>query len=120
MRVPIHTGDLFGVKLYFLVERAAYRVEHAALDGAAQRLGVDNQSAVVRADQTLHPNVTGFAIHLDRGDGARPLEPVVIGGAGSEESQAKLDRVGFRRRRQFVNERFGREGYLWTIGIPQV
>ena len=43
-------------------------MEHAALDGAAQRLGVDHQSAVVRAHQPLHPDVAGLAIHLDLGD----------------------------------------------------
>ena len=52
----------------FLVERAAQRVEHAALDGAAQPFGVDDQPAVVRADEPLHPNVTGSAIDLDLGD----------------------------------------------------
>ena len=46
-----------------------------------------------------------------------PLSSVVLGG---EEPHAELDRVGFRRRRQLVDERFGGEGHLWTVGIPQV
>src|SRR2546422_5043358 len=101
-------------------------MKHAALDGAAQPLRIDDQPAVVRANESLHPNAASSAIHLDLGnlcdhrlaavgirntppgenvsisdrsrrrtsiptislrrsleygDGARPLEPVVIGGA---------------------------------------
>jgi hypothetical protein len=43
-------------------------MEHAALDRAAQPLGIDHQPAVVRADKPLHPHVTGPAIHFDLGD----------------------------------------------------
>ena len=47
---PVDAGRLLRVEPHFLVQRAAQRVEHATLDGAAQRLGVDDQPAVVRAD----------------------------------------------------------------------
>ena len=51
MRTPIHARDLFGVEAHLLVERAAPRVEHAALDRAPQPVGVDDQAAVVRAHE---------------------------------------------------------------------
>ena len=45
-----------------------------------------------------------------------PLSSAVL----AVESPAELNRVGFRRGRQFVEERFGGEGDLWPIGIPQI
>ncbi len=41
-------------------------------------------------------------------------------GAGREQLHAEFERIGFRRRRQFVDERFGGERRLRTIGIAQV
>jgi len=43
-------------------------VEHPSLDTAAQRLGIDHQTAVMRAHKALHPDVAGFPIHFDLGD----------------------------------------------------
>ena len=68
MRVPIHAGDLFRIETDFLVNGAADRVQHGALDRVAQRLGVDDQPAVVRGHQALHPDVAGPAIDLDIGE----------------------------------------------------
>ena len=92
MRDPVHARHLLGVELHFLVERAAQRVEHAALDGAAQRLRVDDQPAVVRAHQPLHPDVTGPAIHLDLGDlGDDGLAAEGVGDAAPGEDVAGAD-----------------------------
>ena len=154
------------VERHLLVERAAQRVEHPALERAAQRLGIDDQTAVVRADEPLHPDMTRSAVHLDLGDlrhdglaavGVRDaatgedvarcrsavgdgrasqpyasaaalitamerarLKPLSSVGAGGEQPQAELDRVGLRRRGQFVDERLGCERHLRTVGIAQV
>src|ERR1700722_10397220 len=43
-------------------------MEHRAFHGVAQRLRVDYQTAVVRADQPLYPDVTGSTVHLDFSD----------------------------------------------------
>ena len=70
MRTPIHTRDPFGVEAHLLVERAAQRVEHRPRSCRAilRAFGVDDQAAVVCADEPLDPDVTGFAIHLDLGN----------------------------------------------------
>ena len=70
MRTPIHTRDPFGVEAHLLVEHAAQRVEHRPRSCRAilRAFGVDDQAAVVCADEPLDPDVTGFAIHLDLGN----------------------------------------------------
>jgi hypothetical protein len=40
-------------------------VEHAAFERAAQSLGIDDKAAIVRADESLDPDMSGLAIHLD-------------------------------------------------------
>ena len=65
MRNPIDAGHLFAVEPHFFVERAAQRMQHPALDRVAQRLGVDDEPAVVRAHQSLHPHAARRAIHFD-------------------------------------------------------
>ena len=68
MRNPIHAGDFFSVELHLFVKGSAQRVAHATLDGAAQRFWIDHESAIVSAHQPLHPDVTGFSIHIDFSD----------------------------------------------------
>ena len=68
MSNPIDARDLFTVELHFLVKRAAQGMEHAALDTAAQRFGIDDQTAVMRAYEPLHPDMPSLAVHLDLGD----------------------------------------------------
>ncbi len=53
MRNPVHARDLFRIELDLLMQRAAQRMQHRALDGVAQRLRVDHQPAVVRTNQPL-------------------------------------------------------------------
>ena len=68
MRDPIHARHLLGVELHLLVKRAAQPVEHVAFEDVTQSVGVDYEPAVVGADEALHPDVSGFAIHFDLGD----------------------------------------------------
>src|SRR5262249_3868333 len=65
VRVPIYAQDLLGIEFDLFIQRAAERVQHAAFDCLSKRSGIDDQSAIVRADEPLHPNVTGISIHLD-------------------------------------------------------
>ena len=68
MRDPIHARDLLAIELHFFVKRSAHRMEHPALDAAAQRFGIDHQTAIVRTYQPLDPNVAGLPVHFDLGD----------------------------------------------------
>ena len=64
------------------------------------------------------PYVSAAALtHRDR---ARALEAAVVVGAGGQQLQAELDRIGLRRRRQLVDERLGRERDLRAVRIAQV
>src|SRR5262245_22227099 len=65
MRVPIHTQYLLRIELDLLMKRPAQRMQHPSLDRPAQRFGIDDEPAIVSTNEPLHPNVTGFAIHLD-------------------------------------------------------
>ena len=65
MRVPVDACDFFGIELYFFMQRSAQRVQHGAFHGAAQRLGIDDQTAVMRGHQALHPNTPSPDVHFD-------------------------------------------------------
>src|SRR6266436_3295429 len=43
-------------------------MEHAALNTAAHRFGIDDQAGVMCADQALGPNVSRLPIHLNFSD----------------------------------------------------
>ncbi len=77
MSDPIHARDLLRVELDLLMQRAAQRMQHRALHRVAQRLRIDHQSAVERADQPLHPDPPGAAVHLDLGDSRGNTLPAV-------------------------------------------
>ena len=68
MSHPIHARDFLRIKLDFFVERAAQRVQHSIFNRAAQSFRIDHQSAVMRANQSLHPHVARLSIHFDFGD----------------------------------------------------
>ena len=94
MGVPIDARDLLGVELHFLVDRAAQRVEHAAFDGMPQTFRVDDQPAVVRADEPLHPHVTGSAIDFDFRDlGDDGLAPEGVRDAAPRENGSAAERL---------------------------
>ena len=87
---PVHAGHLFGVEGDFLVQRAAQRVQHGAFDGAARAFGVDDESAVVRAHQALHPNVARLPVHFHLGDlGRHGLAAEGIGDASAGENVSR-------------------------------
>src|SRR3989442_11912732 len=68
MRGPIHAGHLLGVEADLFMERAAQRVQHPTFDRAAQRFRIDDEAAVVRADEPLHTDMAGAAVDLDLSD----------------------------------------------------
>ena len=65
---PVHAGDLLGVERHLFVQRPAERVQRPAFDRPNQPLRVDDEAAVVRTDDALHPDAAGPAIHFDIGD----------------------------------------------------
>ena len=90
---PVHARDFLGIELHFLVQGTAHRVKHAAFDGAAQAFGIDDQSAVVRTDEPLDPDVARVAIHLHLGDfGEHGLAAVGVGDAAAGQHRAGADR----------------------------
>ena len=90
-RAPVHAGHLLAVEHDFLVQRAAESVHQRPLDGAAQRLGIDHETTVMRADEPFHPDVAGLAIHLHLGDlrdNRLPAERVGDAAAGEDAAGA--------------------------------
>ena len=94
-RIPVHARHLFRVELDLFVERPAQRVQHAPLDRATERLGVDDQPAIVRAHQALHPDTAGAAVHFDLGDlRHNGLAPVRISHAAAGQNVASSNFLG--------------------------
>ena len=84
---------------HLLVERAAQRVQHATLDRPTQRLRVDDQPAVVRAHDPLHPHVARSTVHLDLGDlGDDRLAAEGVGEPAAGEDVARAARLRRRTR----------------------
>ena len=53
------------VELHFLVQRPAQALHNPALNLVAQRVGIDDQAAVVGADDALDVDAAGRALHRD-------------------------------------------------------
>src|SRR5258708_18138532 len=69
--------------------------------------------------RTLIPPIS-FRGRLEDRNGPGAPESGIIGGTGGKQLHAKFQRIGFGGCCHFVDERFGSEGRLWTIGIAQV
>src|SRR5678816_2083564 len=65
MRHPVHAGDLLCIELDFLMKRTAQGMQHAAFNRALECFRIDHQSAVMRANHPLHPDVSGLAVHFN-------------------------------------------------------
>jgi len=67
-REPVLAGHLLRIESDFFVKSAAEAMKRTAFNGVPQAFRIHRQTAIVRAHQTLRPNMTRLAIHFDVGD----------------------------------------------------
>ena len=106
---PVGAGYLFRVEGNFLVESSTEGVQHATFQSSPEAFGVDDEAAIVGADEAFHPDVAGHSVDLYFGDfGYYGLAADPVGDASSRQDVAfgrlgiaggaSLPGVGFRRR----------------------
>ena len=124
--------------------QAAVVSNHGALDPDAPGLAIDLDFDELRDDRLIavrvgdaaareHVTIAALRVRprarlpaellgrrLQHRDRTCPLEAVVIVSGRGQHPHAELERVGVRRKRHLVDERFGRERGLRAIRIAQV